>query len=155
MENNIFPFPLQIGCINQVLTKMISDNLFFYLHLASHCTYWWSQIYFHGSLLQTHYDLYEFCFQFLPCSTWLLSLRQYMISNLFFPFFLIAWGLPSLAMMMIQLIFCYVRLFIFIPISCSFINGNSISGLLSPLFLTVFKALPPNFLITRVEAGII
>lgn len=39
MESNIFPFLLHIGCINHVLTKMISDNLFFYLHLASHYTY--------------------------------------------------------------------------------------------------------------------
>lgn len=72
MESNIFPFLLHIGCINHILTKMISDNFFFYLHLASHYTYWLSQIYFHGSLLQTHYDLYEFCFHFLSCSTWLL-----------------------------------------------------------------------------------
>lgn len=39
MKNNIFPFQVKIGCINHIPTKMISDNLLFYFHLASCCTY--------------------------------------------------------------------------------------------------------------------
>ena len=111
MENNIFPFQLQIGCINHVLTKIISDNLFFYSHLASCCTYWWNQTYFHVSLLQTYRDFNEFSSHFIPFPTWLSPLRLWMPSKPFFPLtevLLSWWWWFSFV--------CFLRLFIFIHI---------------------------------------
>lgn len=121
--------------INHVLTKMISDNLFFYLYLPSHCTYGWSQIYFHGSLLQTHCDLYEFSFHFL-----------FLLHEAFLPSW---WWLFSLFSVSLA------YLFLFLSLSLSLMVTPLLASLLPYFYLWLsLKHCPPNFSLTKVEAGI-